>query len=145
MGSLTKASRDLALADVPAGRVRSFRRIAEPVHGRVKQRFARSKRSEHPLVGSLTSAFGSGAVLGQVPEQSVASSDPGLSTASSGCYFTRSTICDERATESVALGYLDSRFKALNWRADAPQQAAWYATLKHGPSWQATEPIPARH
>ena len=111
------------------------------MHGRGDQRFARSKRSERPLVGSVNSACESGAGLGQVPEQSVPGSDPDLSTASSGRYVTRFTFCDERAPDSVALGYLDCRVEALNWRAEAPRLASWLATLARRPSWQATEPV----
>ena len=112
MGSLTKTSRELALADAPAGRVRIFWPVAEPVHGLGDlRRYARSKRCERPLVGSVTSAFGSGAGLGQIPEQSVLGSDPDLSTASGGRYVTRSTLCDEREPDSVALGNLDYCFE----------------------------------
>ena len=82
------------------------------MHGRGDQRFARSKRSERPLVGSVNSACESSAGLGHVPEQSVPGSDPDLSTASSGRYVTGSTFCDERATDSVALDYLNCRFDA---------------------------------
>ena len=74
------------------------------MHGRLDLRYARSTRCERPLVGSVNSAFGSGAGLGQVPERSVPGSDPDLSTASSGRYVTSFTFCDERAPESVALG-----------------------------------------
>lgn len=40
-----------------------------------------------------------------------------------------------------ALGYLDYRFAALAWRADAPRLAQWYAALWERPSFQATEPV----
>ena len=43
-----------------------------------------------------------------------------------------------QVTVGCALGYLDYRFDALGWRAQAPRLAAWYATLCERPSFQAT-------
>lgn len=40
-----------------------------------------------------------------------------------------------------ALGYLDYRFDAFGWRAQAPRLAEWYAEIGTRPSFQATEPI----
>jgi glutathione S-transferase len=40
-----------------------------------------------------------------------------------------------------ALGYLDYRFEALNWRALAPRLAQWYAELSARPSFRTTEPV----
>ena len=40
-----------------------------------------------------------------------------------------------------ALGYLDYRFDAFGWRAQAPRLAEWYAEVCTRPSFQATEPI----
>lgn len=40
-----------------------------------------------------------------------------------------------------ALGYLDYRFDAFGWRAQAPRLAEWYAELRTRPSFQTTEPI----
>ena len=42
-----------------------------------------------------------------------------------------------------ALGYLDFRFAADNWRAGHPKLAAWYADFARRPSMQATEHIDA--
>lgn len=39
-----------------------------------------------------------------------------------------------------ALGYLDLRFDARNWRADHPQLAAWYATFSQRDSMLKTAP-----
>lgn len=39
-----------------------------------------------------------------------------------------------------ALGYLDFRFGALNWKARHPAAAAWYAKLMTRPSFQQTIP-----
>ncbi len=39
-----------------------------------------------------------------------------------------------------ALGYLDFRFDALQWRASCPALTAWYATLQTRPAFVATEP-----
>ncbi|MGF6525136.1 glutathione S-transferase [Variovorax sp. PvP013] len=38
-----------------------------------------------------------------------------------------------------ALGYLDYRFGALDWRAASPRLAAWFEVLRARPSFQATE------
>ncbi|UUX95016.1 glutathione S-transferase family protein [Aquabacterium sp. J223] len=38
-----------------------------------------------------------------------------------------------------ALGYLDFRFGAMDWRGDAPRLAGWFATLSERPSFRATE------
>jgi glutathione S-transferase len=40
-----------------------------------------------------------------------------------------------------ALGYLDYRFGALNWRALAPRLAQWHAELSTRPSFHLTEPV----
>jgi glutathione S-transferase len=40
-----------------------------------------------------------------------------------------------------ALGYLDYRFDAFGWRAQAPRLAEWDAEMRTRPSFQATEPI----
>jgi glutathione S-transferase len=40
-----------------------------------------------------------------------------------------------------ALGYLDYRFEALNWRALAPRLAQWHAELSARPSFRITEPV----
>ncbi|MDP3522907.1 MAG: glutathione S-transferase [Hydrogenophaga sp.] len=40
-----------------------------------------------------------------------------------------------------ALGYIDYRFENLNWRASAPQLAAWHHGLCERPSFQATAPV----
>ena len=40
-----------------------------------------------------------------------------------------------------ALGYLDYRFDAFGWRAQAPRLAEWYAEIGTRPSFQITEPI----
>jgi glutathione S-transferase len=42
-----------------------------------------------------------------------------------------------------ALGYLDFRFAADNWRAGRPKLAAWYADFARRPSMRATEHIDA--
>ena len=39
-----------------------------------------------------------------------------------------------------ALGYLDFRHGARDWRADHPQLAAWYAVFAARPSMQSTDP-----
>jgi glutathione S-transferase len=39
-----------------------------------------------------------------------------------------------------ALGYLDYRFAALDWRAQAPRLAEWFAELSARPAFQATVP-----
>ena len=38
-----------------------------------------------------------------------------------------------------ALGYLDYRFGALDWRGTSPRLAAWFEVLRARPSFQATE------
>lgn len=40
-----------------------------------------------------------------------------------------------------ALGYIDYRFDTLGWREQAPQLAAWFATMQQRPSVVATEPV----
>lgn len=40
-----------------------------------------------------------------------------------------------------ALGYLDYRFAALQWRTTVPQLAAWYAAIESRASFTATAPI----
>ncbi|MES2508539.1 MAG: glutathione S-transferase family protein [Pseudomonadota bacterium] len=40
-----------------------------------------------------------------------------------------------------ALGYLDYRFDALGWRAEAPGLARWYARMQEKPSVKSTEPV----
>jgi glutathione S-transferase len=40
-----------------------------------------------------------------------------------------------------ALGYLDYRFDAFGWRAQAPRLAEWDAEIRTRPSFQTTEPI----
>ena len=42
-----------------------------------------------------------------------------------------------------ALGYLDFRFAADNWREGRPKLAAWYADFARRPSMRATEHIDA--
>jgi len=46
-----------------------------------------------------------------------------------------------QATVGCALGYLDYRFDALGWRAQAPRLADWFAALCERPSFQATRPV----
>lgn len=41
----------------------------------------------------------------------------------------------------AALGYLDFRHDARNWRADAPKLAAWYEDFAARPSMQASAPV----
>ncbi|WP_232631343.1 glutathione S-transferase [Methylobacterium sp. Leaf118] len=41
---------------------------------------------------------------------------------------------------ACALGYLDLRFSDIAWRDDAPDLAAWFATISERPSMQATRP-----
>ena len=45
-----------------------------------------------------------------------------------------------KLTLACALGYLDFRFAALDWRARAPKAAAWHARINARPSMQATMP-----
>ena len=40
-----------------------------------------------------------------------------------------------------ALGYLDYRFDALNWREIAPRLAEWYEETRARPSFETTEPV----
>ena len=40
-----------------------------------------------------------------------------------------------------ALGYLDYRFGALNWRGVAPRLAEWYEETRARPSFESTEPV----
>ncbi|MCG2594326.1 glutathione S-transferase family protein [Ramlibacter sp. XY19] len=44
-------------------------------------------------------------------------------------------------TVACALGYLDYRFDAFGWRAQAPRLAAWFAGVSTRPSLQATAPV----
>lgn len=44
-------------------------------------------------------------------------------------------------TLGCALGYLDYRFSALDWRSLAPQLAQWHARQCARASFQATEPV----
>ncbi|MGR4869334.1 glutathione S-transferase [Variovorax sp. LARHSF232] len=39
-----------------------------------------------------------------------------------------------------ALGYMDFRFPSVDWRAQAPSSAKWFATFNQRPSMQATMP-----
>ncbi|MBN2991077.1 glutathione S-transferase N-terminal domain-containing protein [Pseudomonas cedrina subsp. fulgida] len=41
---------------------------------------------------------------------------------------------------ACALGYLDFRHPDMQWRADSPQLAAWYAEVSQRPSMQQTQP-----
>jgi glutathione S-transferase len=40
-----------------------------------------------------------------------------------------------------ALGYLDYRFGALNWRGIAPRLSEWYVETQARPSFKSTEPV----
>ncbi|MHA6689609.1 glutathione S-transferase [Devosia sp. A449] len=42
---------------------------------------------------------------------------------------------------ACALGYLDLRFAARNWRAEAPKLAVWFAAVSQRPSLQRTVPV----
>lgn len=44
------------------------------------------------------------------------------------------------ATLCCALGYLDYRFDAMEWRTLAPELARWYAVMRERPSIRLTEP-----
>ncbi len=44
-------------------------------------------------------------------------------------------------TLMCALGYIDYRFAALDWRAKAPALAAWYSSLQPRPALALTEPV----
>lgn len=46
-----------------------------------------------------------------------------------------------QVTVGCALGYLDYRFDALRWRAQAPRLADWFDALCRRPSFQATRPV----
>ena len=46
-----------------------------------------------------------------------------------------------QVTVGCALGYLDYRFDALGWRAQAPRLADWFDALCRRPSFQATRPV----
>lgn len=43
-------------------------------------------------------------------------------------------------TLACALGYLDFRFDALNWRSHAPKLAAWFAQISNRDSLRVTSP-----
>lgn len=45
-----------------------------------------------------------------------------------------------RIAAACALGYLDLRFPAENWRAARPTLAAWYARIAQRPAMRATAP-----
>ncbi|ODT82447.1 MAG: glutathione S-transferase [Pelagibacterium sp. SCN 64-44] len=45
---------------------------------------------------------------------------------------------------ACALGYLDLRFAARNWRAGAPKLAAWFEEVSQRPSLQRTVPVPPK-
>jgi glutathione S-transferase len=45
-----------------------------------------------------------------------------------------------KITLGCALGYLDLRFPSIDWRAQYPQAAAWFAKFNARPSMQATVP-----
>lgn len=45
-----------------------------------------------------------------------------------------------QVTLACALAYLDYRFDALGWRAEAPRLAAWHARVATRPSFVATAP-----
>lgn len=44
-------------------------------------------------------------------------------------------------TIGCALGYMDYRFGAIDWRSQAPQLALWHTRLCERASFQATEPV----
>ncbi|HSW20157.1 MAG TPA: glutathione S-transferase family protein [Ramlibacter sp.] len=46
-----------------------------------------------------------------------------------------------QVTVGCALGYLDYRFDAFGWRAQAPRLADWFAALCERPSFLATAPV----
>ena len=46
-----------------------------------------------------------------------------------------------QVTVGCALGYLDYRFDAFGWRAQAPRLASWFAWLSERPSFKATAPL----
>ena len=46
-----------------------------------------------------------------------------------------------QVTVGCALGYLDYRFDAFGWRAQAPRLADWFDALCERPSFQATRPV----
>ncbi|NDZ18277.1 glutathione S-transferase [Variovorax sp. WS11] len=46
-----------------------------------------------------------------------------------------------QVTVGCALGYLDYRFDAFGWRAQAPRLADWFDVLCRRPSFQATRPV----
>lgn len=49
-------------------------------------------------------------------------------------------ICIGQVATIAALGYLDFRFPELDWRADAPELAAWFVQMNHRESVTATLP-----
>jgi glutathione S-transferase len=54
--------------------------------------------------------------------------------------LTQAPLSIGHVTLGCALGYLDFRFDALNWRASAPRLSLWYDSLRTRPSFCATEP-----
>jgi len=46
-----------------------------------------------------------------------------------------------QVTVGCALGYLDYRFDAFGWRAQAPRLAEWFGAVCERPSFQATRPV----
>jgi glutathione S-transferase len=57
--------------------------------------------------------------------------------------FTYSTVPDDIGliTLGCGLGYLDFRFASLDWRADHPATAAWFAAFDQHPAMLATRPF----
>ncbi len=53
--------------------------------------------------------------------------------------FSESPTIGEIAA-GVALGYVDFRFKDLDWRATRPKLSAWYGKFSQYPAMQATQP-----
>ena len=55
--------------------------------------------------------------------------------------LTETPLSIGHITLACALGYLDYRFEALDWRTHAPRLAEWHAELAKRPSYQSTEPV----
>ncbi|MEO7242614.1 MAG: glutathione S-transferase [Variovorax sp.] len=55
--------------------------------------------------------------------------------------LTQAPLSIGHVTLGCALGYMDFRFDALGWRANAPRLARWHETLRARPSFLATEPV----